>query len=46
MSYSHVLVAVAVTPESYRLITRAVSIVKPVNGKNLSYYYRHGSGTL
>ncbi|EJQ2005736.1 universal stress protein UspC [Cronobacter sakazakii] len=33
MSYSHVLVAVAVTPESYRLITRAVSIVKPVNGK-------------
>ncbi|EQA4284425.1 universal stress protein UspC [Cronobacter dublinensis] len=33
MSYSHVLVAVAVTPESHRLIARAVSIVKPVNGK-------------
>ncbi|EGT5710067.1 universal stress protein UspC [Cronobacter dublinensis subsp. dublinensis] len=32
MSYSHVLVAVAVTPESHRLIARAVSIVKPVNG--------------
>ncbi|ELQ6170609.1 universal stress protein UspC [Cronobacter dublinensis] len=33
MSYSHVLVAVAVTPESHRLIARAVSIVKPVNDK-------------
>ncbi|EKP4475599.1 universal stress protein UspC [Cronobacter dublinensis] len=33
MSYSHALVAVAVTPESHRLIARAVSIVKPVNGK-------------
>ncbi|EKM5759753.1 universal stress protein UspC [Cronobacter turicensis] len=32
MSYSHVLVAVAVTPESHRLIRRAVSLVKPVNG--------------
>ncbi|EOC1312638.1 universal stress protein UspC [Cronobacter turicensis] len=32
MSYSHVLVAVAVTPESHRLIRRAVSRVKPVNG--------------
>ncbi len=33
MSYSHVLVAVAVTPESHRLLDRAVSLVKPVNGK-------------
>ncbi|ALB63147.1 Universal stress protein C [Cronobacter condimenti 1330] len=33
MSYSHVLVAVAVTPESHRLLARAVSLVKPVNGK-------------
>ncbi|ALB55390.1 universal stress protein UspC [Cronobacter malonaticus] len=32
MSYSHVLVAVAVTPESHRLVRRAVSIVEPVNG--------------
>ncbi|ELY7490194.1 universal stress protein UspC [Cronobacter turicensis] len=32
MNYSHVLVAVAVTPESHRLIRRAVSLVKPVNG--------------
>ncbi|AIR62775.1 universal stress protein UspC [Cedecea neteri] len=33
MSYRHVLVAVAITPESHRLVQKAVSIVKPVNGK-------------
>ncbi|WP_227317095.1 universal stress protein UspC [Cedecea davisae] len=33
MSYSHVLVAVAVTPESHLLVQKAVSIVKPVNGR-------------
>ncbi len=33
MSYTHVLVAVAVTPESHRLVQKAVSIVKPVNGR-------------
>lgn len=33
MSYTHLLVAVAVTPESHRLIQKAVSIVKPVNGR-------------
>lgn len=32
MSYTHLLVAVAVTPESHQLIEKAVSIVKPVNG--------------
>ncbi len=33
MSYAHVLVAVAVTPESHQLIQKAVSIVKPVSGR-------------
>ncbi|WP_435955980.1 universal stress protein UspC [Dryocola sp. BD626] len=33
MSYRHVLVAVAVTPESHRLVQKAVSIVQPVNGR-------------
>jgi universal stress protein C len=33
MSYSHILVAVAVSPESHRLVAKAVSIVKPVNGR-------------
>ena len=33
MSYTHVLVAVAVTPESHQLIRKAVSIVKPVDGR-------------
>ena len=33
MSYKHVLVAVAVTPESHQLIQKAVSIVKPVDGR-------------
>ncbi|TSJ59254.1 universal stress protein UspC [Atlantibacter subterranea] len=32
MSYKHLLVAVAPTPESYQLVARAVSIVKPVDG--------------
>lgn len=33
MSYKHVLVAVAVTPESHHLVQKAVSIVSPVNGR-------------
>ncbi|QIX97362.1 universal stress protein UspC [Cedecea sp. FDAARGOS_727] len=33
MSYSHVLVAVAVTPESHLLVQKAVSIVKPLSGR-------------
>ncbi len=33
MSYTHVLVAVAVSPESHRLVEKAVSIVRPVNGR-------------
>ncbi len=32
MSYSHLLVAVAPTPESHHLVERAVSIARPVNG--------------
>lgn len=32
MSYSHLLVAVAPTPESHQLVARAVSIARPVNG--------------
>lgn len=32
MSYKHLLVAVAPTPESHQLVARAVSIVKPVDG--------------
>ena len=32
MSYKHLLVAVAPTPESHHLVARAVSIVKPVDG--------------
>ncbi|WP_426448734.1 universal stress protein UspC [Siccibacter colletis] len=33
MSYQHVLVAVAVTPESHRLVAKAVSVVKPTGGR-------------
>lgn len=33
MSYNHVLVAVAVTPESHLLVQKAVSLVKPYNGR-------------
>lgn len=33
MSYTHILVAVAVSPESLRLVEKAVAIVKPVNGR-------------
>ncbi|MEW7314615.1 universal stress protein UspC [Buttiauxella gaviniae] len=33
MSYQHILVAVAVSPESQRLVEKAVSIASPVNGK-------------
>lgn len=33
MSYKHILVAVAVSPESHLLVARAVSIARPVNGK-------------
>lgn len=33
MSYAHVLVAVAVTPESHQLVQKAISIVRPVKGR-------------
>ncbi|HKM97824.1 MAG TPA: universal stress protein UspC [Buttiauxella sp.] len=33
MSYQHILVAVAVSPESHLLVARAVSIAQPVNGQ-------------
>ncbi|ANG93293.1 universal stress protein UspC [Enterobacteriaceae bacterium 155047] len=33
MSYSHVLVCVAVTPESHQLVARAVSIARPLNAR-------------
>lgn len=33
MSYQHVLVAVSVSPESHRLIDKAVSIVRPEQGE-------------
>lgn len=33
MSYAHVLVAVALTPESHRLVEKAVSLVKPYQGR-------------
>ncbi|WP_312981458.1 universal stress protein UspC [Atlantibacter sp.] len=32
MSYKHLLVAVAPTPESHHLVAKAVSIVRPVEG--------------
>lgn len=33
MSYTHILVAVAVTPESHQLLAKAVSIARPVRAK-------------
>ncbi|EJJ4225759.1 universal stress protein UspC [Salmonella enterica] len=33
MSYTHILVAVAVTPESHQLVAKAVSIARPVLAK-------------
>jgi len=33
MSYSHLLVSVAVTPESHQLVARAVSIARPHNAR-------------
>lgn len=33
MSYTHILVAVAVTPESHQLLAKAVSIARPVQAK-------------
>lgn len=33
MSYTHILVAVSVTPESQRLLAKAVSIARPVNAR-------------
>ncbi|VDZ78339.1 Universal stress protein C [Salmonella bongori] len=33
MSYTHILVAVAVTPESDQLLAKAVSIARPVQAK-------------
>lgn len=33
MSYMHILVAVAATPESHQLLAKAVSIARPVNAR-------------
>lgn len=33
MSYSHLLVSVAVSPESHQLVARAVSIARPNNAR-------------
>ncbi|MCZ9166067.1 universal stress protein UspC [Escherichia albertii] len=33
MSYTHILVAVAITPESQQLLAKAVSIAQPVKGR-------------
>lgn len=33
MSYSHILVCVAVTPESHHLLARAISIARPLNAR-------------
>lgn len=33
MNYQHILVAVAISPESQILVEKAVSIARPVNGK-------------
>ncbi|MDY1039099.1 universal stress protein UspC [Enterobacteriaceae bacterium RIT714] len=33
MSYSHILVSVAVSPESHQLVARAVSIAQPLNAR-------------
>jgi universal stress protein C len=33
MSYQHILVAVAISPESQLLVEKAVSIARPVNGR-------------
>lgn len=33
MSYSHLLVAVAMTPESHQLLAKAVTIARPVNAR-------------
>lgn len=33
MSYSHLLVSVAVSPESHQLVARAVSIARPANAR-------------
>ena len=37
MSYSNILVAVAVTPESQQLLAKAVSIAVPVKGHQFNY---------
>ena len=33
MSYSHLLVSVAVSPESHRLVAKAMSIARPLNAR-------------
>uniref|UniRef100_UPI0016530CDE universal stress protein n=1 Tax=Serratia marcescens TaxID=615 RepID=UPI0016530CDE len=33
MTYSHLLVAVAPTPESHKLVSKAVSIARPLNAR-------------
>ncbi|VEA39461.1 Universal stress protein A [Salmonella enterica subsp. enterica] len=43
MSYTHILVAVAVTPESHQLLAKAVSIARPVQAKVKPNYSRFRS---
>ena len=43
MSYSNILVAVAVTPESQQLLAKAVSIARPVKGHISLIRFRPGN---
>lgn len=43
MSYTHILVAVAVTPESHQLLAKAVSIARPCPGESKPDYSRFRS---
>ncbi|STE50292.1 universal stress protein UspC [Escherichia coli] len=46
MSYSNILVAVAVTPESQQLLAKAVSIARPVKGHIQFNYSRFRPGNV
>ena len=46
MPYSHLLVAVAPTPESRVLIQKAVSIARPVNAKSQPDHAGNRSGVV
>ncbi|STJ85787.1 universal stress protein UspC [Escherichia coli] len=46
MSYSNILVAVAVTPESQQLLAKAVSIARPVKGTHQFNYSRFRPGNV